>query len=1385
MKKNHRFLSLLLAAVLVLGMMPVPAHAAQPGGKIDIQRIAGVNPHYADLFDIEQIRKQTLDWTPPAIYPQATEYLEMEAAAQVMRDGMANREAVITVNFITPEGDYQTVADELVALAMSHTGNPKEGDSLHWQWGYWKTLEMSRQMVDGLYRYSWTVCVEYYTTAQQEKELDAAIEALLEELDLEGQSDYDKIYTVYKYICDNVTYDYANLSNPNYYLMYTPYAALINGTSVCQGYALLFYRLMLELDIDCRFIAGDGGGPHGWNIVELDGLYYNVDSTWDAGRPEYWWNYFLNSFWDFLDHERNMEYDTIAFHNEYPMAAESYEPGVEAKMDPYIYAGYGNEERTIIWYINRNGTLEIEGKGDTHDFAGDQIPYYSYWIDELTGVWVKEGITGLGTNSFTDFYALKTIRFDGDAPAIASNAFSGVTATAYYPADNATWTAGKLKNYGGDLTWVAEGGAHTHSYTPAVTAPTCTEQGYTTYTCTCGDSYVSDYTAALGHAVGVWYTVTEATCTQPGLERADCARCNYQEERATAALGHNMGPWETVKAPTASEPGLERRSCSRCSYREDRTVDPIGNPCGDNAFWTFENGTLTITGTGAVQDFREYDWEQDQEYFFERPWDGFAQDIRRIVIGEGITRLGNDAFDNLSNLQSVELPSTLTEIGNFVFSNCTNLTQITLREGLQSLGQQCFWNCTSLKTIEIPSTVTFVDANVFENCKALTDVYFRSDPDLPSFATGNSIFKNCTALKEIRVEEGHLALRSIDGALYFMWDSGEMALNSYPTGRENTDLRIADNTIQIEQSALYGNPYLRNVIIPDTVTKIGNGAFMTCYDLQTVKFEGSAPEIQANAFWGANVTISYPANDPSWDNRDQWSADHLVGSWGSVTWQSYLPETAEGICGDNAVWSYANGTLTISGTGAMYDTGYNEDGSMAYPWSAFAEEITTVVIGDGITEIGQMNFRYLEKLRNITIADSVTAIGSWAFWGCDSLETVDLPDHLTSIGQEVFIYCSGLKSIEIPASVTFLDAGIFDHCVSLTDVYFRSDPDLPGFMTAHSLFRNCRSLEKIRVEEGHIAMKAIDGVLYLYDKATGEMILTNYPNGRRNAEFRVPDGTVCITQYAMMGCQSLETVIFPDSVTEIDTSALSGCYGLKTVRFEGSAPELGESVFLGCNLTAYYPVNDPSWSAIDSWSDRYLVGGPMVGGHQGSIEWVPYDPDNPFTDVPVDQFYYEPVLWAVENGITNGVGADSFDPSGQCTRAQVVTFLWRAAGKPEPTSTNNPFVDVPEDQFYYKAVLWAVEKGITNGMDATHFAPDNPCDRAQVVTFLWRAAGWNEPERNDNPFADVPDGQFYHKAVLWAVENGITNGVDPTHFDPSTVCDRAQTVTFLYRTYVD
>ena len=174
---------------------------------------------------------------------------------------------------------------------------------------------------------------------------------------------------------------------------------------------------------------------------------------------------------------------------------------------------------------------------------------------------------------------------------------------------------------------------------------------------------------------------------------------------------------------------------------------------------------------------------------------------------------------------------------------------------------------------------------------------------------------------------------------------------------------------------------------------------------------------------------------------------------------------------------------------------------------------------------------------------------------------------------------------------------------------------------------------------------------------------------------------------------------------------------------------------------------------------------------------------NPFTDVPEGSFYYDPVLWAVENGITNGTTPTTFGPNDPCMRAHVVTFLWRAAGSPEPGSDNNPFVDVKPTDFYYKAVLWAVENGITNGIDATHFGPTSYCNRAQVVTFLHRALGNPEPASQDNPFTDVPAGSFYYKPVLWAVENGVTNGMSETAFGPNSICNRAQIVTFLYRAF--
>ena len=171
---------------------------------------------------------------------------------------------------------------------------------------------------------------------------------------------------------------------------------------------------------------------------------------------------------------------------------------------------------------------------------------------------------------------------------------------------------------------------------------------------------------------------------------------------------------------------------------------------------------------------------------------------------------------------------------------------------------------------------------------------------------------------------------------------------------------------------------------------------------------------------------------------------------------------------------------------------------------------------------------------------------------------------------------------------------------------------------------------------------------------------------------------------------------------------------------------------------------------------------------------------HPFLDVPAGAYYEDAVVWAVGKGITSGTNATTFDPNGTCTRAQAVTFLWRAAGSPTPKTKLMPFPDVPVGSYYWNAVLWAIEQGITEGTSYLTFSPNDSCTRAQIVTFLWRAKG-NPAVTGNAPFTDVLPDAYYAAAVTWAEKNGITGGIGNGLFGSNNTCTRAQIVTFLYR----
>ena len=272
-------------------------------------------------------------------------------------------------------------------------------------------------------------------------------------------------------------------------------------------------------------------------------------------------------------------------------------------------------------------------------------------------------------------------------------------------------------------------------------------------------------------------------------------------------------------------------------------------------------------------------------------------------------------------------------------------------------------------------------------------------------------------------------------------------------------------------------------------------------------------------------------------------------------------------------------------------------------------------------------------------------------------------------------------------------------------------------------------------------------------------------------------------------------VIAPDCVTEgytLHTCACGASYKDGYVAFLGHDYKLQNAVEPTCTAEGY------TGDEVCQRCDAIIYAGQIIPakGHsfikgectvcgEADPDYVEPTPTpgpatNPFVDVGEKDYFYAPVLWAVEEGITGGIDETHFAPNNACTRGQVVTFLWRANGSPEPKSTSHPFTDISADKYYYKAVLWAVEEGITAGLTATTFGPNNACTRGQIATFLWRANGSPEPQSSYSPFYDVTGGPFY-KAILWAVENGITTGYAGGTFRPGNVCTRGNIVTFLYR----
>ena len=607
---------------------------------------------------------------------------------------------------------------------------------------------------------------------------------------------------------------------------------------------------------------------------------------------------------------------------------------------------------------------------------------------------------------------------------------------------------------------------------------------------------------------------------------------------------------------------------SYCSSLTSITIPNSVTSIGENAFSSCDNIKTMVVRSGNTV----YDSRNNCNAIIETATNTLIAGCQNTIIPSSVTSIGRGAFYWCSSLTSITIPNSVTSIGSSAFSGCSSLTSITIPNGVTSIGEYAFEDCYSLTSITIPNSVTSIGRGAFNRCSSLTSI------TIPNSVTsiGDYAFQGCSSLTSITIPNG---VTSIGNSAFFRCDS-------------LTSITIPNSVTSIGNSAFSGCSSLTSITIPNSVTSIGKRSFMDCSSLVSVTMLATTPpSVGGDVFYSIasdavlyildtadksayqkavgeyfnkietlppfpyTLTIKFYENrgsveflqQPDWDKpaivKATPKSGYVFGCWDdgeidnprtinvtsdTTMWVYFAPTSGE--CGDNLTWKYSNHTLTISGTGDMWDFTATE-----VPWGDLCGQIHNISLPIGITSIANNAFFAFTEITSVNLPSSLISIGRSAFMYCEKLKSVTIPDKVTTIGNSAFESCENLQHISIGRALTDIGHSnygkndVFRNCTNLTSVEWNA--------------RECQDFDSYeRTLFGHIASQ-----------------ITSFTFGK-DVQY--------IPQYLCYDLKNITSVTIPNRVTAIASFAFEYCSSLSNLTIGGSVEEIGMFTFANCdNLT--------------------------------------------------------------------------------------------------------------------------------------------------------------------------------------------------------------------------